>query len=37
MEKFLQYKNPRLLKVLEIEDNYQKHKARLLRIETTKN
>ena len=37
MDKVYQYKNPRLIKVLEIEDNYQKHKARLLKIDTTKN
>ena len=36
MDRLYQLKNPRLLKVLEIEDNYQKHKARLLKIETAK-
>ena len=37
MDRLYHYKNPRLIKVLEIEDNYQKHKARLLKIETAKN
>lgn len=36
MDRSIQYKNPRLLKVLEMEDNFQKHKARLFNINTTK-
>lgn len=36
MDRLLKYKNPRLLKIIEIEDSFQKHKARLLKIETTK-
>lgn len=35
MNKSLVY-NPKLLKALEIECNYQKHKTRLLQIKTNK-
>ena len=36
MEKVSPSTHPRLLKILEIECNYQRHKARLLKIETNK-